>query len=165
MKNIVVCDIDGCLNNYPKCFVDWVNAKYGLSLDSIEKVKLMLGCSYEDVKTLYRTCGVKRDLEVIPCAAESLRLLRSKGYKVHLVTTRMLASGDDTRYWLAKNKLVHDQLVFTEDKVGYVADHLCRVRLVVEDDPKTAALLKGMGVNVVTSITEVDAALRRLPGE
>jgi 5'(3')-deoxyribonucleotidase len=149
-KTIVVCDIDGCLNYYPQCFVDWVNARFDLNLPNLERVKVMLGSSYEGVKSAYRTCGVKRNQKVVPGAGKVLMDLRSRGYQIHLVTTRpeLTAVVEDTKYWLLKNDIQHDRLVFTEDKVGYVSQHLDQINLVFEDDPGTAESMRRMGVEV-----------------
>jgi 5'(3')-deoxyribonucleotidase len=150
MKTIVVCDIDGCLNYYPQCFVDWVNARFSLNMPNLERVKVMLGSSYENVKNAYRTCGVKRELAVVPGAGKVLRDLQSRGYQIHLVTTRppLPEVIEDTKYWLGKNEIEHDRLVFIEDKVLYVSQHLDQINLVFEDDPVAAESMRRMGVEV-----------------
>ena len=79
----------------------------------------------------YHRCGVTREqeqaaldifrdatcmeLEVVPGAVESLRLLHSR-YRLVLVTSRHPSIREKTQAWLRAHDVPHDQLVFDEAK-------------------------------------------------
>lgn len=150
MSQLIICDLDGCLNNYPQCFVDWVNSKLGVNFDSITQAKESLGEKYESVKYDYRICGAKRELEVREGAEKVLRLLRKRGYRIHIITHRPAFSPvkEDTMYWLQKNRLEYDELVFTNEKYGYVSRYKNDIAFIIEDDTELAARIKSDGIKV-----------------
>jgi uncharacterized HAD superfamily protein len=81
------------------------------------------------------------DLDVVPGAIESLRLLHSR-YRLILVTSRNPAIRDKTQDWLREHDIPHDALVFDEAKhrTGHDFDFF------IEDNGEFALSLAEAGV-------------------
>ena len=124
---IVGVDIDGVLADYPRSFVEFVNAQLGTSYDyrTIKNYNIAdeLGLPVEEtarLKHLYRDSGQKRFIPVIEGARQFLDELKYMGYIVVLLTSRPIDKYKrifaDTQYWLAENKLHYDAILFDEAK-------------------------------------------------
>ena len=114
-KNLIVCDLDGCLNYYPDTFLRWVEKSYGISKRDLTSLKKYLTReAYEILKQVYRTCGIKRTLAVRNGAIESLDVFRRLGKKIWISTSRPAIEPvrGDTEYWLRFNGIAHDKLTF-----------------------------------------------------
>lgn len=85
-----------------------------------------------------RTCS---ELEVVPSAVESLRLLQGR-YRLVLVTSRNPVIMQKTRDWLKAREVPHDLLVFDEVKhrTGHTFDFF------IEDNGDFALSLAGAGI-------------------
>ncbi len=143
IKPIVICDLDGCLNLYPKTFLDWVKAHTGIHKNNLIDLKsLLTKKKYEKLKYIYRTCGVKRNLAVRKGATDTLKKIKKSGKKIWIVTSRPTFEPvkEDTRYWLGKNRITHDRLVFKKEKgkKKYLRKLRNKICFVIEDDPNLA---------------------------
>ena len=134
-------DIDGCLTEYPETFLRWLSESLGIRSNSLEMLKASTTPErYEALKYAYRTSGVKRELEVRPNARETMELLKKWGMRIWIATSRPQWEPviSDTKFWVKKNKLPHDKLIFANDKRQFlrsaVSAGLC---LVIDDDYET----------------------------
>lgn len=164
-KDIVICDIDGVLSNYPHDFLEFV--KNQLSTDSESLVKF----SSDDVdqidlyqylsgvvsqeflgecKHLYRSTGMSRRESVIDGAREFLVKLKEEGYYVVLLTSRPFDKYRslfvDTYVWLESNRIPFDMILSDSKKRGKVVKFLktSNVKFVVDDDPRIVSGLESV---------------------
>lgn len=148
MKSIIFCDLDGCLNFYPKTFLEWVNKHTGIYKKDVNSLKSILTKEkYEKLKYNYRTCGVKRNLPVRKGAINTLKEIKKSDKKIWIVTTRPTFEPvkRDTQYWLKKNKIIYDKLIFQEGekKKEFIRRLRKRICFIIEDDLNIAIYFAG----------------------
>lgn len=147
---IILIDIDGCLNTYPDCFIEWVNKKYLTSYVNIKTFKKsLITYLYELIKEDYRNCGAKRDIPIQEGAKEVIDIL-SEGNTIIIITNRpnRFPINRDTRYWLIKNKIRFDLLIFLEDKYRFVETKNTKIKLIIEDDEKLVNSLSDCNIPI-----------------
>jgi uncharacterized HAD superfamily protein len=157
---IVGVDIDGVLADYPRAFVDWAADYMGLLPIDEEPDTLdmgeWLGVDGETLIMLkheWRESGLKRYMPVCTGATELLvRLVRK--HKVVLLSARPYKEHKrifaDTMEWLDTNGLLHDAVLFDENKNErllreYGAD---RIAFFIEDNREQANRMASCGVSV-----------------
>jgi hypothetical protein len=111
----VTLDIDGVLNNYPFCWLEYIRLQRNEKFDTIDEAKKKLGQeTYSQIKENYRTSGYKSTLPVNPFAAEFTKSLKQKGYEIIVSTSRPfhLYPGLEklTLDWLKANQITFDRL-------------------------------------------------------
>lgn len=154
VKPIVALDLDGTLGNYHAHFAafasgylqspsleieekydggepyrDWFCETYGVDLTTFRQIKLA-----------YRQGGLKRSMPVFEDAPGLTRDLRYFGIEVWITTTRPWERYDrvdpDTRFWLARNDIEFDGLIYDDGKYEVLSQTVDpdRVILVLDDD-------------------------------
>jgi hypothetical protein len=118
----VILDIDGVLNNYPHCWLQYIELHNNQKFNTIEEAKKKLGeAEYKKIKHLYRTSGYKRDIPVNPEAPAFIKKLKQKGYKIIIATSRPFHLYPDlknlTREWLQKNDILFDALEIKSEQL------------------------------------------------
>lgn len=127
MKPIVALDIDGTLGDYHDHFIrfasSWVGYHIPFGYDGSVPFHKWCGMSkatYRKCKLAYRRGGLKRSMPVYPGARELTVAVRKKGALVVICTTRpylaLEAVEEDTRVWLRRNGIQHDDIVQGEHK-------------------------------------------------
>ena len=126
-SKIAGIDIDGVLAAYPEHFIDFINKKVGTDLkaedlkdyniyEALELPEKML----RDLKDEFRQSGEKRFIPVLDGAKEFLQDLKDDDYEIVLLSARPYKKYRrifaDTKEWLEKNELVHDAILWDEDK-------------------------------------------------
>lgn len=150
---IVIFDIDGVINNYPDCYLDWVSEKFGTRYKNMDDIKGKLDIqTYENIKEQYRLSGAKQDQPINPDTKRVMQEIHSQGHKIVLYTARPAARYkrifSDTLTWLNKNEIPFDAIYWTdfqkEDfyKLGF------QVRFIVEDDIRNAKFFSKEGYRV-----------------
>jgi len=126
-RKVVGVDIDGVLAAYPEHFLDFINREVGTDLkveDLTEyNVYEALELPYDMTKRLkakFRETGEKRHIPVLDGAKEFLESLKNNDYKIVLLSARPYKKYKrifaDTQEWLEKNELIHDAILWDEDK-------------------------------------------------
>lgn len=148
LEQVAVIDIDGVLNDYPVCFYDWVEVKYGP-----EMVKTILKdrATYEEIKDDYRSSGAKRTLWVNNVSRDALKALKTKGIPIVLLTDRpymrIKRISYDTMAWLDTNSIPYDYLFWSEGQSKtHIVKKVKSVAFVVDDKPKTCDQFHELGV-------------------
>lgn len=141
---VCIFDIDGVLNYYPACWVDFANRMLGENFKDLNEMKNTLSYSkYKMAKDKYRTSRIKKLLEVRRGAREVLKELKDKGYYIIMVTARPLDKYPDlmmqTTEWLKMNGLLYDNLFFSEKKHLAILKYFPHIDFVVEDNRKNAS--------------------------
>ena len=136
MKKIAIVDIDGCLNYYPHCFLDWLSLTHNVEFPTYESFKQFYGNEYIDIKNQYRLSGIKRKLQVRSGSKEFLNKLKQNHFHIYIVTSRHNIGNvyDDTRYWLINNNLNFDELFFIKKKGDLVIHNPDALIYVIDDD-------------------------------
>jgi len=114
-KKICSVDIDGILNYYPECWVEFMNKELGMNFRNKEEAKQKLSKEeYRKIKDKYRKSDFKADLKIREEAAELLRFLKRKKYDIIIVTMRPFEHypllKKTTERWLEKNNIPYDQI-------------------------------------------------------
>lgn len=115
-KKICSIDLDGILNYYPDCWVDFINRETGLDFkDKNEAKKELSAKEYSSLKDKYRKSDFKANLKIRVEAVDILKYLKSKGYFILVVTTRpfedYLSLAVMTKKWLDKNNVPYDTVI------------------------------------------------------
>ncbi|GAH16034.1 unnamed protein product, partial [marine sediment metagenome] len=134
MGKTILVDIDGTVNNYPKCFLDWVELNTGQSYMTVVEMKEKIGsANYQNIKYKYRMSGVKRELPVYHSSIKVLSEFKNKGCQIWFYTTRPRIQKvmDDTVFWLNKY-FMYNQLFFVDNKKDFLNKHMPTISLVID---------------------------------
>lgn len=138
MNKIIGIDIDGCLSEYPKHYLNWVNLNYGTNYKSIKQMKSSIGRSrYDNYKNLYRKSGYKRTLPLIDKSAETIAHFNHIGYQTWIITTRPKIDPvePDTLFWLQKKGIIYQNIVFIKSKLSYYTNEKNgKFTAIIDDD-------------------------------
>lgn len=165
-KDIIICDIDGIIGDYPKSFLRYVkNRARGSHIDvedfdedKVDNLDLyeFLGKRGYDLnfvsqcKHLYRSSGRSREESVIQETSEFLQMMKNAGYYIVLLTSRPFDLYKnlylDTYVWLESNKVPFDMLINDSKKRNKVSRLLdtYSIKFILDDDPKVVSSLKGL---------------------
>ncbi|MBR1368144.1 hypothetical protein RJ53_01005 [Methanocalculus chunghsingensis] len=120
---IITCDIDGVLNDYPLCWIKYVNNELSADFLTKEEIKSTIGHSdYDNIKDKYRWSEFKANLKCNRNMVNVLQLLKKQGYLIMIVTSRPIGNKmkyplleDLTLNWLKKNRIPCDKLYYKFD--------------------------------------------------
>lgn len=146
-------DIDGVLNNYPDCWVSFINRTGCFNFNDLNEAKEKLTYkTYKKIKQEYRTSGCKENLEITKDAKEFVDTLRSKGFKVIIISSRPVIQYPElygmTLRWLLKNGINFDNLIFSDRKQYEIIDKYPETKFMVEDNRFIANLVANLGYKV-----------------
>lgn len=156
---VVGVDIDGVLNTYPDCFVQWVRRTWPTSTDlpqdsTLADLHLRLGAStMMAVKTAYRESGAKMDQPVREGAKDLLDGLRAHGFSVVLLSRRPYWRHyrifADTLEWLQRNNLQHEAILFHPQKHVKILETFPNMVAMVDDEVEVCRAVQAAGVPTV----------------
>ena len=110
---IISFDIDGVINNYPICFVDYVNHFFSKEFKNITEIKVT--GNYPYYKDLYRKSEYKFNIDV-DITVKNLILELYPNFKIKIFTRRPFHKYEHmfhaTLNWLKKNQINHDGLFY-----------------------------------------------------
>jgi len=151
MKGKRVCsfDIDGVLNFYPDCWVEFIEISTGKKFESKEEARLKLGDEkYLEIKDKYRTSEFKANLNV---RQEGVKLIErlSKWFEVLVVTSRPFDRYPELRQmtenWLTQNKINFSSL---EPKKRQLLGQYPDIEFHVDDEYEEAQMFLEKGIKV-----------------
>jgi len=150
-NKVVGVDIDGVLAKYPEHFLDFVNRKMGTdySVESLTDYDIYEALDLpenvtKELKDKFRQSGEKRFIPVLNGAKKFLKDLKKNGYQIVLLSARPYKKYRrifaDTKEWLKKNNLVHDAILWDEDKCARLIKEFGtdKVKFFVEDNLENA---------------------------
>ena len=115
---IALIDIDGVLNHYPQCWIDYINDQLKTDFRTLEQCKKeILPNTYADLKRQYRNSDYKANLPVKDDGASLVLRLKQRGYDVFLVTSRPISDPNYpnllplTERWLRKNSISYREII------------------------------------------------------
>jgi len=173
---VIGLDIDGSLADYHGHFLRFAAGWLGREMPPPTKINpgvplhKFMGVSkttYRKIKLAYRQGGLKRSLPAYSGADDLSRTLRSWGAEVVICTSRpylQLGPVDpDTRHWLLRNRVQHDNLIWGERK------YIDLVRLyggerivgVLDDLPRMIEQAEGLGLSALMMNQPYNVGLHR----
>jgi len=150
-EEVVVFDIDGVINNYPDCFVDWVNINKKTSFKSLGNIKCQMNIEeYEKTKEEYRLSGDKRFQPISVDTVETITKLKSLGYKIVLYTVRPVNTYkriySDTLQWLNTNNIRFDSIYWSDYSKEDFYKLGLKIKFVVDDTLSNVVLFSKEGI-------------------
>jgi hypothetical protein len=139
-KPVIIFDIDGVINNYPDCFLDWLRKKKKLNYKTLEQLKAELDLkTYENLKTEYRVSREKRKQPINIETVKVMQSLKEKGEKIVLFTNRPVSKykviNTDTLYWLNSNKIPFDAIYWSDyQRKEDIYKLKFKIKFIVEDN-------------------------------
>jgi hypothetical protein len=153
-KEVVLFDIDGVINNYPKCFLDWMKGTTHFSFRSIEEAKSKLDLkTYENLKTEYRLSGAKRTQPINVNTVKLMIRLKEMGETIILFTNRPVLKYkiiySDTLHWLKNNRIPFDAIYWSDyNRKEDIYKLKFKIKFIVEDDINNAKNFNHEGYKV-----------------
>lgn len=149
-KEVVVFDIDGVINYYPDCYLNWVAVTHGQTFVSMEEMKEELNIeTYEKYKEEYRLSGVKVDQQINHNTVDTMLKLKALRENIVLYTTRPVSKYkriySDTLKWLNKNRVPFDAIYWSDYQKEDVYKLGFKIKYIVEDDVTNARFLAKEG--------------------
>lgn len=165
-ENVVAVDLDGVLNDYPACFVEWVNKEWQHAIDwtgpfvTYAELRMKMDPrAFDHVKDEYRRSGAKRVQGVRDGAREMMDSLREH-HKVVVISSRPYERFSrifaDTLDWADKRNIEFDALLFHKEKHRKILKDFPRLIAMIEDDPVIAAEVARTGVTVILVENEMN---------
>lgn len=135
-RNIVLCDIDGCITDYPHIFLDWVNKRFDKSFASIDEIVGDVGKDiYEIYKYLYRKSSYKSSIEIQSNIKDILEMLSKERVLIFMTTRPSFHENiKTTLYWL--DAIGYHSIIFTNDKMSIINSMSNYIALVIDDDAR-----------------------------
>ena len=127
MKKTISTDIDGVLNYYPGCWLEYIFIKTGKKFENKIKAKEKLGKDkYSEIKDQYRKSEYKANLEPNKKMIKALKKIKEKGHKIIIATSRPINSEKYpalyalTENWLKKNKIPFDVITYKDENCSFL---------------------------------------------
>ena len=120
-KKIISFDIDGVLNDYPKCWVKYINVKMRTNFSSKTQAKKKMGnTKYNSLKHQYRLSSYKYSLPVEKKLIVLMKELKKK-FKIIILTSRPFNQYPkmklNTYNWLVKKKISFNELYYKDELI------------------------------------------------
>ncbi|WP_071134462.1 HAD family hydrolase [Millionella massiliensis] len=151
-KRIISCDIDGILNYYPECWLDYLAQRCGTRYTTVHEAKNYEPL-YKEYKADYRRSDFKGNLPVRTEGADLLHALVDRGYSIIFATSRPINNPlypdlyNLTRGWLLKNNLPFEVLLFKDSSVEFI-DLYPDIEFHIEVEMKYAQAVAEKGIPV-----------------
>jgi hypothetical protein len=144
LKRIVSFDIDGVLNNYPDCWLKYLNEKTQLSFESIfiakEKIEVE---KYKSIKDEYRLMGENSTYTISNNEmVQVINKFHDAGFYVIISTSRPLISlkypnlYNHTYSWLLNEGVKFSELIYKDESLSYHTHLLDRILFHIDDEKK-----------------------------
>ena len=152
MKFIAI-DIDGVLNDYPRCWVKYANSVLDTNFEDLFELKSNVPYRrYNDVKSQYRKSGHEETLPIKENAEILLDMLKDRDYFIIIMTARPINKYNEslvqTVNWLRKNKLQYDFLYFSDRKHLDIIEKFKNLEFMIEDNRAFANDVSAQGYRV-----------------
>lgn len=138
MNKLCALDIDGVLNNYPECWIDFIHLKTGTRFDNLFVAKDMLSYSdYKKLKDEYRSSSYKLHIPARLGASNFLNKIE-KMFDVIIITARPFDEYPELRQittnWLKNNNLRYESLINSRKKHVDIFDTFSKLEFMIEDN-------------------------------
>ncbi|HEY0031084.1 MAG TPA: hypothetical protein VGC65_10020 [Bacteroidia bacterium] len=149
MKTATI-DIDGVLNNYPACWLDYISMHKKEVYATLAEAKMKLDPEeYKSIKHSYRTSGYKGTIPINSHAIAFTKSLKDMGYTIVIATSRPfhLYPGlkDLTYKWLKEGGIVFDHL---EKKSPELLEKYPQIKFHIDDELDHTHFLLNAAIDV-----------------
>ena len=148
-KCLFVFDIDGVINNYPYCFIDWVNSKFQKNFKTFKELQSIQIDEYNNYKELYRKSGVKQFQPINKDTVDTINKLYYAGEKIVLYTVRPVSKYKriyyDTITWLKINKINYHAIFWSDYSKEDFRNLGLKIKFFVDDNIDNAILFSQEG--------------------
>ena len=158
---VVIVDMDDVIVDFRQGFADWLNKVYGIHVDvnseeyyfitALEKIDV----NPEEVFSRFVEGGGFRNLQPVSNASNFIKLLKSRGYWVQILTARPeedLRCMYDTYQWLDEHDIQYDDIGFSAEKFRWCAKSKYydskSIAFAIDDSPKHAEDYSKHGIEV-----------------
>ena len=144
------CDVDGILNDYPLCWLRYLESKCGHFYNSVKTAKAHEK-DYKQYKDMYRNSSYKANLPVKTVNRDTINAIINKGNEAIMVTSRPIFDNkypslyDNTYKWLINSRLSFSHLEY-KDPYGYFLKKYSNINFHIDDDPIYAKIVANSGV-------------------
>ena len=156
MTNKISIDIDGILNDYPVCWINYVNNELNTQFCSRQEIKDKIGKeNYKVLKKLYRESDYKENLPINKEFVNFIEKIR-KYYEIIIFTSRPIHDPNYpnllglTERWLRKNNVFFNSIYFKPNNED-ILKNIPKILFHIEDEIKYAELIAKKGVKVFLS--------------
>ena len=157
---VIVVDVDDVLAQFRLGFFGWIKENFGIEFDVEDPSyynNIPVGeFSNEEAYMEFIKAGGVRSLPINDKIAKSLKMMKGKGYWIHLLTARPaenLKCLYDTCLWLSSNEIVYDSVAFSPEKYRWLLDKdffkQGKMICAVDDAPKHVAEYAKQGLKVL----------------
>lgn len=177
VRPVVGLDIDGTLGdyhghllNFAESYLGQTGTGWALTYDGSTDLCTFMDLTkheYRALKLAFRQGGMKRTMPVFPGATDLSLLMKSLGAEVWITTTRPYMRLDnvdpDTRWWLEKQGIHYDGLIYDDDKYERLVEIVGADRIVgvVDDLPDLYDAAVRLGLKPIQHATRYNKAVRR----
>jgi uncharacterized HAD superfamily protein len=159
-KDLIVIDIDGCLNSYPAPLKMWAEVVLNVDRkDSDEAIKREN--DFDLLKSTYRHSVLLNHMLPRNGASEVLTKMKNKGYSITLLSARNPEKNSEiktiTENWLKKYNIPYDTLIFTKDKADYINKNRNKILAVIEDEPLILDTFKEMETEIAVFSNDLNS--------
>jgi hypothetical protein len=147
-------DVDGVLNDYPACWLNYIKQETGFEYKSTDEAKQRLGhAAYKKIKTDYRKSIFKENILFKDEARHSLIELVQMGFEIVAATSRPLINPEFpdlknlTSRWIEKNLGFPIQVVYKNDLVDFT-ENFPNLKYHIDDELKYAVPIADKNVKV-----------------
>lgn len=149
-KKIVSFDIDGVLNNYPKCWVDYINFRLGTNFKKIDEAKFAIdNIIYDSIKEDYRLLGENTSFTIVnKDLINIINQFNKDNYFVIISTSRPINSSKYpdlyrmTFNWLEEIGVKFSQLIYKDENLTNHTHLLNDILFHIDDEIKYIELFK-----------------------
>jgi hypothetical protein len=153
-KKYISLDIDGVLNFYPDCWLEFLFLQAGVWYKTKEEAKNKLGLNnYKLYKDQYRRSEFKANLPVRNEWISIANQFVKSGFEVIISTSRPIMSEkypllyDLTWQWLMKNDLKFSSIIFKDESLTYHSHIKNEILFHVDDEVKYAQAFVENGID------------------
>jgi hypothetical protein len=139
-KEVIVFDIDGVINNFPDCFLEWANKKQNTVFQTVEGMKEELDLkTYQELKVAYRLSGEKRTQLVNQETLKLMNYFKDQSETIVLFTNRPVSKYKvifaDTLYWLHQNNIPFEAIYWSDfQRKEDIYKLKFKIKFIVEDN-------------------------------
>lgn len=138
-KQVIACDIDGVLNNYPLNFIQFVNQKLNTSYSNYRDMKSGVEAkTLIDLKDDFRETGLESQGEVNEDSRNFLKTIDRLGKYIILLSSRPVEKHPSLYYntydWLRLNNFNFNALYFSKYKHLEIIKKVPNIEFMIEDN-------------------------------
>lgn len=154
MKKIFSIDVDGVLNDYPLCWLNYVKNETGFEYKSTQEAKIKLGIeAYQKIKSSYRKSDYKENIKFSEDGRTAIYDLLDMGFDIIAATSRPLINTEFpdlkglTERWLEKNLGFPMKVVHKNESVDFINNNQ-NIKYHIDDELKYAVPISNKNIHV-----------------